>query len=116
MGFFGLKTLTEKKELEFGLHHTNKDNRSNFIGVFGDQIDPTQGFIGEPSEIHKNYKYLCLPIKINIFITEKSYFKIGYQAEILIDANTKVREENDKRKNKVENIKPFNASVFFGFW
>jgi hypothetical protein len=117
IGCFGIKNLTERKELEFGLHYTNKGYRTAFFGVFGDQIDPIQGVIGEPTEIiiTDNYNFLCLPLKLNLLLSEKSYFTIGCQAEILIDANSKVKEGNEKRKNKAENIKPFNSSVSLGY-
>jgi hypothetical protein len=116
-GVIGLKTLSEKRELEFGIHYTNKGYRSYFIGRFGDQIDPTQGFIGEPSEIHTNYNYnyLCLPIKMNNYITPKFFIASALQPEILMNANSINIEGEERSKSKSENIKPFNVSISIGF-
>ena len=117
LGFLGLKTLSEKKEFEFGLHYTNKGYRDYHIGRFGDQIDPTQGFIGDPAEINinYNYNYLCIPLKLNLFTSQKSYFGFAIQSEVLLIPNLVTWVDTEKSSSKMENIKPFSASMAFGY-
>jgi hypothetical protein len=67
LGLVSVKNILPKTEVEYGVLFVNKGYRSQFDAIFGDQIDPINGFVGNPQKVtlKYNYNYLTMPIKLN---------------------------------------------------
>ena len=111
-GLVSVKNILPKTEFEYGVLFVNKGYRSQIYGIFGDQIDPINGFVGNPQKVtlKYNYNYLTMPIKLNCYVDDDYFISFGLQPEVLLSANRKIVFPDSKSKSKIGEIKPINAS------
>jgi hypothetical protein len=112
LGLVSVKNILPKTEFEYGVLFVNKGYRSQVYGIFGDQIDPINGIIGNPQKvtIKSNYNYLTMPVKLNFYVDDDYFISFGLQPEVLLSANRKTVFPDSKSKSKIGNIKPVNTS------
>lgn len=112
LGLVSVKNILPKIEFEYGVLFVNKGYRFQFDAVFGDQIDPINGIIGNPQKvtIKYNYNYLTTPVKLNCYVDEDYFISFGLQPEVLLSANRKTVFPDSKSRTKIGNIKPVNTS------
>jgi hypothetical protein len=112
LGLVSIKNILPKTEFEYGVLFVNKGYRTQFERIFGDQIDPINGIIGNPQKVtlKYNYNYLTLPIKLNWYVDDDYFISFGLQPEVLLSANRKTVFPDSKSRTKIGNIKPVNTS------
>jgi hypothetical protein len=111
-GLVSVKNILPKAEFEYGVLFVSKGYRSQIYGIFGDQIDPINGFVGNPQKVtlKYNYNYLTMPIKLNCYVDDDYFISFGLQPEVLLSANRKTVFPDSKNRTKIGNIKPVNTS------
>jgi hypothetical protein len=118
-GVYGRKFFKQMFGIEIGLQYTSFGLfRKNKNAYFGNQIDPQNGFTGDPYTLKMNYRhnYLELPLRF-VFKKDIQKFGIGFFAGVspallLTAYNRTVVTQKDYREVHKENGLKQNSSKF----